>query len=292
MVFDVTAITDGEAAINVLGQTNFTSGGSALSQSRLYTPYGVGLQGSLLYVADANNQRVMVFDVVSIMNGENAVNLAGQMDASLAPVYTKNGPNDGANTQGLNLSGVYPDIAVDTGGHQLFASDPTNHRVLVFNLTADNLLVDHTPDAVLGQTDFTSRSSAVSQSKFNSPRGLIYDPTTSRLFVSDFSNNRVLVFDVAAITNGENAVYVLGQANFTSGGGATVQNRLKGPVGLTLDRSRGLLFVGDYTNNRVRWSSTSTPSPTARTPSMSSARPPSPPRPRPPARRASVDHPA
>ena len=51
----------------------------------------------------------------------------------------------------------------------------------------------------------------------NSPRGLIYDPAGNRLFVADFSNNRVMLFDVASITNGENAVNVLGQANFTSG---------------------------------------------------------------------------
>ena len=47
------------------------------------------------------------------------------------------------------------------------------------------------------------------------------DTAGQRLFVSDgqgSGNHRVLVYDVASITNGENAVNVLGQADFTSSG--------------------------------------------------------------------------
>ena len=251
MVFDVTTITNGEAATNVLGQVNFTSGSSGLAQNRLNTPLGVSLQGSLLYVADSNNHRAMIFDVAAITDGENAVNLAGQLGAGLSPHYTKNGANDVPNAQGLNTSGAFADYTVDLVGHRLFASDPSNHRVLVFGLDESSELVDHLPDAVLGQTDFWSNSSAVAQNRLNSPRGLLYEAATNWLFVADHSNHRVMVFDVASITNGENAVYVLGQANFTSGSGATAQNRLKNPAGLTLDTSRGLLFVGDYGNHRV-----------------------------------------
>jgi RHS repeat-associated protein len=250
-VYDIATITNGEAAVNVLGQTSYTAGSSGLAQNRLNTPYGVSLLGSLLHVADANNRRLMIFDVAAITNGENAVNLAGQLGGGLAPLYTKNGADDAPNTQGLNLSGAFADYALDPVGHRLFASDPTNHRVLVFDLNAANELLDHVPDAVLGQTDFWSGSSAVAQNRFNSPRDLLFEATTNWLFVADYSNNRVLVFDVASITNGENAVYVLGQANFTSGTGATAQNRLKNPVGLALDTSRGWLFVGDYSNHRV-----------------------------------------
>jgi RHS repeat-associated protein len=253
MVFDAAVITNGESAVNVLGQTLFTTATAATSQSGLRNPSGVTFEQGTnrLFVADSNNHRVMVYDVASITNGENAVNLAGQVDGSLSPVYTKSGLNDGPNAQGLNLSGAFADEVVDASGHRLFATDPTNHRVLVFNLNPDNQLVDHTPDAVLGQTDFTSYTSAVAQNRFNSPRGLAYDPVGNRLFVADYSNSRVLVFDVAAITNGENAIFVLGQLNFTTGSGATTQGRLKNPVGLTLDGIRGWLFVGDYSNNRV-----------------------------------------
>jgi hypothetical protein len=49
-------------------------------------PAGAALQGSLLYVGDARNHRLMIFDVASITNGENAVYLAGRVDGSRAPV--------------------------------------------------------------------------------------------------------------------------------------------------------------------------------------------------------------
>ena len=253
MVFDVASITDGENAVNVLGQATFTTSTAATTQAGLRNPAGLAFdQGTnLVYVADANNHRLMVFDVAAITNGENAVNSAGQLDASLAPTYTKNGLHDGPNAAGFNLSGAFASQAIDAVGHRLFASDPTNHRVLVFNLTSANLLVDHVPDAVLGQADFTSGAAATAQNRLNSPRGLTYDPAGSRLFVADYSNNRVMVFDVASITNGENAVNVLGQTTFTASSGATAQNRLKNPVGLTFDATRNWLFVGDYSNHRV-----------------------------------------
>lgn len=251
MVFGITTISNGQAAANVLGQTSFTSGSSATSQGRLNTPYGVSLQGSLLYVADANNHRAMVFDVTTITNGQNAVNLAGQLDGSLAPIYAKNGPNDGPNLLGVNTSGAFAAQVIDLTSHRLFASDATNNRVLVFNLDTNNQLLDRTPDAVLGQTDFYSRTAAAAQNRFSSPRGLALDPGSRRLFVADYSNSRVLVFDVTTVTNGQNAINVLGQTTFTAGSGATAQNRLKNPTGVALDVSRKWLFVGDYNNNRV-----------------------------------------
>ncbi len=53
-----------------------------------------------------------------------------------------------------------------------------------------------------------------------------------RLFVGDTSNHRVTIFDVASITDGENAVNVLGQLNFTSGSSATSQGRMYAPMGV------------------------------------------------------------
>ncbi|MGH2620385.1 MAG: RHS repeat-associated core domain-containing protein [Anaerolineales bacterium] len=251
MVFDIVSISNGEAAVNVLGQTTFTAGSAATTQGRLSSPSGVFLLSNLLYATDGGNNRLMVFDVASITNGEDAVNLAGQVDGSLSPVYTKSAINDGPNAQGFALSGTGSDLAVDPIGHHLFASDPTNNRVLVFNLGPNNDLLDRLPDAVLGQGGFYNAGAATTQGQFSSPRGLTFDPVGNRLFVADYTNNRVMVFDVAAIANGENAVNVLGQATFTASTAATTQTGLRNPVGLSLDSARGWLFVADYSNHRV-----------------------------------------
>ncbi len=92
---------------------------------------------------------------------------------------------------------------------------------------------------------------AAAAKRLNSPRGLVFDPGSILLFVADYSNSRVIVFDVASIINGENAVNVLGQTPFAASSGATMQNRLRDPVGVGLNTSRGWLFVGDNSNHRV-----------------------------------------
>jgi hypothetical protein len=85
----------------------------------------------------------------------------------------------------------------------------------------------------------------------NIPQGIIYDSTSQYLFVADTLNNRVMIFDVSSITNGENAVNVLGQSNFTSSTEATTQSGLRGPYGFSSNSTNQKLFVGDASNNRV-----------------------------------------
>jgi len=155
--------SNGENAIYVLGQTTFGTSTPATSQTGLRNPYGVAIDvgAARLFVADANNHRVMIFDVTSITNGEAAVN-------------------------------------------------------------------------VLGQSSFTTANAATSQSGMRNPQGVVIDGDQDRLFVADTNNHRVTVFDVASITNGENAVNVLGQTTFTAGSAATAQNRMSSPTGVLL----------------------------------------------------------
>ncbi len=108
---------------------------------------------------------------------------------------------------------------------------------------------------VLGQTNFTSGSAnkggTTSQSGLNTPYGIAVDPSTRKVFVADFSNNRVLRFaSVAALSNGAAAEGVLGQANFTSNTLATTQSGMKNPVGINFDSS-GRLWVAEWSNHRV-----------------------------------------
>src|SRR3989338_1114075 len=72
-------------------------------------------------------------------------------------------------------------------------------------------------------------------------------PATT-LFVSEYTNKRVLVFNIEAITNGENAINVLGQANFTSSDSAITQTGLSGPSHLQSTHVGQYLFVSDNTD--------------------------------------------
>lgn len=147
-------------------------------------------------------------------------------------------------------------VALDTANHRLFVADDGNNRVLVFALDADNNLATTTAAFVLGQTNFASSTSATTQGGLWGPVGLAYDPVSQRLFVDDFQNNRIMVFDVATstISNGENAEHVLGQSGFTTGFSnftAPNQNGFWGPWGVAYDAISQRLFVSDIENDRV-----------------------------------------
>lgn len=253
LVFDTTAISNGENAVNVLGQPDYVTTTAAASQSGLSGPrdltYDAGT--NLLYVADRDNSRVMIFDVAAISNGENAVSVLGHEDGtppSITYNFDRGSVYDGPNSWGLNLPQM---SVVDTVHHRLFVSEGGNHRVLVYNLNADDTFPDRVADNVLGQANFKTDTSGTTAATLNTPMGLAYDATGDRLFVADSANNRVMVFDTAAISNGENATRVLGQDVFTASGANTNQINFSRPVSLAYDASGNRLFVADTINDRV-----------------------------------------
>ena len=140
-------------------------------------------------------------------------------------------------------------LAFDAVNNRLFYGDISNNRVLVFNTASitDGMNAVH----VLGQTDFISAGTALTQSGFNNPEGLAYDPNTNRLFVDDFNNSRVLVFNTTNITDGMNAINVLGTTSFTASGSGTTQSTFAAPEQIYYDPGSGRLFVAEQSNSRI-----------------------------------------
>ncbi len=253
-VYDVASITDGENAVNVLGQANFTTSTAASTQAGLNAPTGVAVDtaNALLYAPQSSAHRVSIFNISSITDGENAVDALGQYDSDLTtpgPIFTKSIAHNGPSKLGLSAGII--GLALDPTGHRLFVADTGNNRVLVYNLDSNDLLVDTIPDGVLGQADFHSNSAATTQAGMNVPNGIAFDDANDRLFVAQPSANRVTVYDVASITNGENAVNVLGQVNFTSSSAVTSQTGMNVPTGVSYDATGQRLFVAQNTANRV-----------------------------------------
>jgi DNA-binding beta-propeller fold protein YncE len=254
MVFDVADITNGENAVNLLGNTDYTSATSGTTQGTLSAPTSLSFESGnkFLYVSDQSSSRILVFDVTSIDNGENATNVIGQNSTTdglnYTLYYTKSEVNNGPNKVGFNLP---KQATIDTTGHRLFVSDNRNNRVLVYNLNSSNVLTDYTADNVLGQQNFFINGITVDASTMNAPVGVLYEVARNYLYVSDTGNNRVLIFDVASIADGEAAINVLGQSLFTNSSSARTVSRLSAPQGLALDTTGNRLFVGDKTNNRV-----------------------------------------
>ncbi|MEO5913706.1 MAG: hypothetical protein ABIS50_05705 [Luteolibacter sp.] len=106
---------------------------------------------------------------------------------------------------------------------------------------------------VLGQSDFVT-GTIRPQSSFSSnrPEGVVIDPITGKVFVSENNANRVLRYANAdALANGAGAEAVFGQQNF-GGPGAVIPlaNSMSGPIGMHFDH-KGRLWVCDAYNNRV-----------------------------------------
>jgi sugar lactone lactonase YvrE len=256
LVYDVASISNGEAAVNVLGQPNFTSNNCCTLDAN-----ETGFIESMTY--DSNNQRlfigdghrrVLVFDVASITNNEDAVNVLGQADFETEDQHCYYEPDITA----AGFCNYATGLTYDTANDWLFVSDQANYRVMVFDAAA----ITDGEDAVhvLGQPDLTTGNCcSVTAGTISDARGLTYDVSTKRLFVGDagFSGaNRILVYDLNTFTDGEDAVNVLGHDDFTSSNcntpsGTPAVDNLCGPYGTYFDTNTGLLYVADTFNHRV-----------------------------------------
>lgn len=133
-------------------------------------------------------------------------------------------------------------VSIDPVRHRMFVANRDYHRVTIFNLNADNSLPDEIPDYQLG--DGTNGTSA---SRFSYPTDVVVDSAKNRLFVTDAANNRVMVFELAALASNMNASYVIGEDSFTVVGGGVTATRMQYVSGLSFDTQAGYLYV---TNDR------------------------------------------
>lgn len=258
LVFDVAAITDGEDAVDVFGQDDFTTGSSGTTQNTFFGPLGIGIEGgNELWVADAQNNRILFFDLSPLPTptpatpgSHVATDVLGQIDNANTPFFTSFQTN---NLPSARQFGGGAKMAVDTVHHRLFATDDNYSRVLVFNLDVNNQLLDRIADHVLGQANFKTQTSGTTATKFIGPLAVAYDGVADRLFLLDGNNFRVLVFDTASIANGEAAVHVLGQVDFTSAVNGPPTQTLIGAnaFSIAFDGVHNRLFVSNTNDHRV-----------------------------------------
>ncbi len=166
-------------------------------------------------------------------NGQNASLVIGRPDFTSGTLQTTQ--------NGLTIPSS---TAFDSSG-KLWAADLEDNRVLEFTPPFSNGMK---ASLVIGQPDFTSRTSQTTQNGLSSPIGTAFD-SSGDLWVTDFVDNRVLEF-TPPFSNGMKASVVIGQPDFTSNTGQTTQDGLKGPEKATFDSS-GDLWVTDAVSSRV-----------------------------------------
>lgn len=243
----------GKSAIRVWGQSDFISNGpNQIKPGSISYPYKMAIDYSsvpfALYVSDTNNNRVLVWkDSVRFQSGDPADLVIGQ------PTLWTGAANVDSSAFGKPSQKTLASptgIAVNPADGTLYVADTGNNRVLRYpRPVAQSGRI--TPDAVLGQLDFTSSLSAlVNGGTLNTPTGLAIGPNGD-LFVADTGNNRVLEY-APGPGNGAVAIRVYGQPSMTSAlnSGQPSAQTLNAPQGIAVDQGSNL-YVADVGANRV-----------------------------------------
>lgn len=232
----------------VVGQADFAhyedNQGGSVGSNTLNYPYAVHTDGTKLFIADGGNNRVLIYNTIPTSNNAPADVVVGQQD------FTHDDVNQGGS---VAASSLYLPCGVFTYGGKMYVNDAFNNRVLIFNsIPAAN---NASANIVVGQVDLTSSSENQGASLGANTLYIPYHAFTDgvRLFISDYGNNRVLIYNSLPTGNNMSADTVIGQQNMTSNGenqdGTVGANTLFNQASLYY--GAGKLFVGDVMNNRV-----------------------------------------
>ena len=242
LIWNSLPTTNGQAADVVLGQTNSTSNtcnNGGISASTLCTPDYVYYDGTHLLVADSANHRVLIWSSMPTTTGQAANIVLGQTTTAA------NTDNSG----GLSASSLsYPEC-VFSNGTKVVVCDAGNNRVLIWNSFPTGN--KQAADVVVGQASMATSASGTSTTAINYP--YMAHIFSEKLFVNDYSNNRVLIYNTVPTSNGAAADVVVGQSDFvtnTANAGGLSASSLRGPGDVQVD-SQGRMFIADFSNNRV-----------------------------------------
>ena len=251
LIWNTIPTSNQQAADVVVGQANMTSSAcnaGGISAQTLCYPSSVHSDGTRLVVSDEGNHRVLIWTTIPSTNGEAADLVLGQPD------MISNNDNQGAGPTATSLS--YPACVWISGSH-LFVADGANNRVLIWNsFPTSNAAA---ANVVMGQANMTSNTNGVSATAFDYP--YMVSVHNNKVYVSDFVNNRVVVWNNIPSANATAASVVIGQPNMnskTANNSGVGANTLFEPGGVAVDE-QGRLYVVDFSNNRILvWNQTPT----------------------------------
>jgi uncharacterized protein (TIGR03437 family) len=266
--------TMGQPADLVLGQSDFTTlGPVVVTASAFRAPQGVWIKNGKLFVADTQNNRVLIWNSIPTKNNQAADIVLGSPNFTSVPNQdlTKQNPTGAANL-------LLTPTSVTSDGTRLFVSDLGFNRVLIWNkIPTTN---QQPADVEIGQVDFTGStvndsthlcaSNGVDSSNnptypsicaatLSFPRFALSDGT--RLYIADAGNDRVLVYNTIPTQNAARADVILGEpdefsdlvtsnsSTFSPNLEQSASNSLPTPTSLAWDGTN--LYVADPSNFRI-----------------------------------------
>lgn len=224
-----------------IGQPNGTTVTPATTASGLRSPRDMTVDGSFLWVTDTGNHRVIGFPWPIATSGQSATAVLGQASLTTA-------------TPSVGMTGLNTphSVACSRSPRVLWVVDGANHRVLRYSAPQG---IGAAADLVLGQADFAgaagNRGAAPDANTVLLPTGI--DTDGVHLAVTDYGNNRVLLWNALPTVNGQPADVVLGQPAANTNGVNMPPRRgplqFIAPRGMVTDGTR--LFLVDSGNHRV-----------------------------------------
>ena len=247
----------------VVGQSDFTHNTTSVppSAKSLRGPQGVWLQNGKLFIADTQNNRVLIYNQIPTANGASADTVLG------APSLTTAVPV-ALTVVSATASNLTSPVSVTSDGTRLFVTDLGANRVLIWNSIPTGNQVP--ADVVLGQPDMTN-SAANNSSKLCDSNGVVSSTDSTktypgrcantlsfprfalsdgkRLYVADGGNDRVLIYSNVPTANNTTPDFVLGQPDFLTYAPGDNADQLQTPTSLAWDGTN--LYVADVFNRRV-----------------------------------------
>ena len=234
-------------------------------------PEGVWIQNGRLYVADTQNNRILIYNHIPTVNGAAADVVLGQ------PTFTTFVQQDLTKQASALPTNLLSPVSVTSDGTRLYVTDLGYNRVLIWNsLPSANAAP---ADLAVGQPDLNSSAAnnaftvdsanlqhpvlcaapdgtdsngnptypALCNSTLSFPRFALSDG--QRLFIADGGNDRVLVFGQVPAQSGQAADFVIGQTSGTADQTSDDADSLTTPTSLAWDGVN--LYVSDTYNRRI-----------------------------------------
>ena len=194
----------------MLGQPDFLSTAGGADADQLSGPEQLASDGTRLVVAEWGNRRVTIHDTLPTSGPAVADVVVGQSDFGL-------------NLEACTATGAHQLEGVAIADGKLIVSQWANRRIFIWNTipTANG----EPADIVLGQASLSScaandddqdgtRDAAPTARTLAGPAGIWSDGT--RIAVTDYGNNRVLIWNTFPEESFAPADIVLGQSNFSN----------------------------------------------------------------------------
>jgi sugar lactone lactonase YvrE len=156
----------------------------------------------------------------------------------------------GSTTATPSTMNFAPGVTVDPVSGKLFVSSNSLHRVMRFGAAA-SLANGASAETVFGQLNFSGESAGSTATSLNNNYGIHVD-RSGRLWVADYGNNRVLMFQGASVLPGFGSTpdRVFGQPNLTTVTAGTSAIKMSGPNSVWVDAADNL-WVSDSVNSRI-----------------------------------------